>query len=66
MRNVKESLTLAILLNSLDSGGPVIAVRRPESPDDPFGGMWGLPAVSKRRGEFTHDAFDKTAGKAGH
>src|ERR1700757_1413960 len=32
-------------------GGTFLAVRRPDDPDDPLAGLWGLPAVTLRDGE---------------
>ena len=33
------------------AGGEFLIVRRPDDPDDPLAGAWGLPAVSLREGE---------------
>jgi hypothetical protein len=33
------------------AGGEFLIVRRPDDPDDPLAGEWGLPAISLREGE---------------
>ena len=52
---MKRSVSVAIRSVQADGAERVIAVLRPESPADPLGGLWGLPAATAQGGE-TEDA----------
>src|SRR5271165_1029469 len=47
MKAVKHSVAVVIR----GEGGTFLAVRRPDDPDDPLAGLWGLPAITLRDGE---------------
>jgi ADP-ribose pyrophosphatase YjhB (NUDIX family) len=36
--------------------GTFLVVKRPDDPDDPLAGVWGLPAITLRAGETERDA----------
>ena len=48
---MKRSVSIAIRSTQPDGSERVVAVLRPDSPDDPLGGLWGLPAATARDGE---------------
>ena len=48
---MKRSVSVAIRCAQPDGSERVVAVLRPDSPDDLLGGLWGLPAASARDGE---------------
>ena len=56
---MKRSVSVAI--RSVQPGGAehVVAVLRPEVPDDPLGGLWGLPAATARDGESEDEAVTR-------
>lgn len=39
-----------------DDAGAFLAVKRPDDPNDPLAGAWGLPAITLRSGESEADA----------
>lgn len=39
-----------------DADGAFLAVKRPDDPDDPLAGAWGLPAITLKDGEDERDA----------
>src|SRR5215469_17637049 len=41
--------SVAVVVRAPD--GAFLVVRRPDDPDDPLAGLWGLPAVTLRDGE---------------
>jgi len=41
--------SVAVIVRAAD--GTFLAVRRPDDPDDPLAGMWGLPAITLEDGE---------------
>lgn len=47
MKPAKHSV--AVVIRAAD--GTFLAVRRPDDPDDPLAGLWGLPAITLREGE---------------
>jgi predicted TIM-barrel fold metal-dependent hydrolase len=47
MKPAKHSV--AVVVRAAD--GTFLVVRRPEDPDDPLAGLWGLPAITLREGE---------------
>lgn len=57
--DVKRSVSVAI--RSVQPGGAerVVAVLRPKVPDDPLGGLWGLPAATSRDGESEDEAVSR-------
>jgi 8-oxo-dGTP diphosphatase len=42
-----------------DERGWFLAVKRPDDPDDPLAGVWGLPAVTLRHNEDEHAAAER-------
>ncbi len=56
---MKRSVSVAI--RSVQPGGAerVVAVLRPKVPDDPLGGLWGLPAATARDGESEEEAVSR-------
>jgi hypothetical protein len=54
MKPVKHSVAVVVR----DTGGAFLVVKRPDDPEDPLAGLWGLPAVTLAGGE------DETAGVA--
>ena len=48
---MRRSVSVAIRSVQADGAERVVAVLRPKSPDDPLGGLWGLPAATARDGE---------------
>lgn len=51
MKPVKRSVAVVVRRSGGPAGGEFLIVRRPDDPDDPLAGAWGLPAVSLREGE---------------
>ena len=43
---MKRSVSVAIRVVQSDGAERVLAVLRPVNPDDPLGGLWGLPAAT--------------------
>ena len=60
----KNSVAVAIRYASA-SPERVLAVLRPENPDDPLGGLWGLPAATLRPGETIQDTLGRAMRKVG-
>jgi 8-oxo-dGTP diphosphatase len=63
MKPVKRSVAVVVRRTAGPSdgdgpaaAGPFLAVQRPDDPDDPLRGAWGLPAVTVRDGEDDRDA----------
>jgi hypothetical protein len=59
MKAAKHSVAVVVR----GHGGTFLAVRRPDDPDDPLAGLWGLPAVTLRDGEDERAAAAR-AGRA--
>jgi predicted TIM-barrel fold metal-dependent hydrolase len=59
MKPAKHSV--AVVVRAAD--GTFLVVRRPEDPDDPLAGLWGLPAITLRDGEDEQAAVVR-AGRA--
>jgi predicted TIM-barrel fold metal-dependent hydrolase len=59
MKPAKHSVAVVIR----GEGGTFLAVRRPDDPDDPLAGLWGLPAITLRDGEDEQAAVAR-AGRA--
>ena len=55
MGTVKHSVAVVVR----DETGAFLAVKRPDDPEDPLAGLWGLPAVSLRDGETERDAVTR-------
>ena len=53
---MKRSVSVAIRCAQADGAERVVAVLRPRVPDDPLGGLWGLPAATARDGESEDEA----------
>ena len=53
---MKRSVSVAIRFVQPDGAERVVAVLRPRVPDDPLGGLWGLPAATARDGESEDEA----------
>jgi len=53
---MKRSVSVAIRSVQPDGAERVVAVLRPRVPDDPLGGLWGLPAATARDGESEEEA----------
>ncbi len=53
---MKRSVSVAIRCVQPHGAERVVAVLRPDSPDDPLGGLWGLPAGTARDGESEDEA----------
>jgi 8-oxo-dGTP diphosphatase len=51
MKPIKHSVAVVVR-----AGGAFLIVRRPDDPEDPLAGVWGLPAVT------LHDGEDERAG----
>ena len=47
MKPAKHSVAVVVR----GGGGRFLAVRRPDDPEDPLAGLWGLPAITLRDGE---------------
>ena len=60
----KESVAIAIL-HAASTPGRVLSVLRPQHPDDPLGGLWGLPAATLRPGETIEDTLTRAMRKVG-
>jgi 8-oxo-dGTP diphosphatase len=50
MKHLKHSVAV-VVRQAGDAGGAFLVVRRPDDPDDPLAGVWGLPAVTLLDGE---------------
>jgi uncharacterized protein len=59
MKSAKHSV--AVVVRAAD--GTFLVVRRPQDPDDPLAGLWGLPAITLRDGEDEQAAVVR-AGRA--
>jgi uncharacterized protein len=59
MKPAKHSVAVVVRGDS----GTYLAVRRPDDPDDPLAGVWGLPAITLRDGEDERAAVAR-AGRA--
>ena len=59
MKPAKHSVAVVVR----DGGGRFLAVRRPDDPEDPLAGLWGLPAITLRDGEDERAAVVR-AGRA--
>ena len=64
IRAAKDSIAVAIRYASA-SPERVLAVLRPQNPDDPLGGLWGLPAATLRPGETIQDTLGRAMRKVG-
>ncbi len=53
---MKRSVSVAIRTAQPDGAERVVTVLRPRVPDDPLGGLWGLPAATARDGESEDEA----------
>lgn len=53
---VKRSVSVAIRSAQPDGSERVVAVLRPNLPEDPLGGLWGLPAATAQDGESEDEA----------
>jgi 8-oxo-dGTP diphosphatase len=51
MKPVKHSVAVVVREAGSPAGGAFLVVRRPEDPEDPLAGVWGLPAVTLLDGE---------------
>ena len=51
MKPVKRSVAVVIWRPGRPAGGEFLIVRRPDDPDDPLAGAWGLPAITLLDGE---------------
>ena len=60
----KESVAIAIL-RAAAMPKRVLSVLRPQHPDDPLGGLWGLPAATLRPGETIEDTLTRAMRKVG-
>ena len=60
----KDSVAIAIL-HAAATPRRVLSVLRPQHPDDPLGGLWGLPAATLRPGETIEDTLTRAMGKVG-
>lgn len=47
MATVKHSVAVVVR----GEGGTILVVKRPDDPEDPLAGVWGLPAITLRDGE---------------
>ncbi len=56
---MKRSVSVAIRSVQPDGAERVVAVLRPRVPDDPLGGLWGLPAATARDGESEVEAASR-------
>lgn len=56
---MKRSVSVAIRSAQAHGAERVVAVLRPWVSDDPFGGLWGLPAVTARDGESENEAASR-------
>ncbi len=55
MQRIKESVAVVIR----NSAGDLLVTRRPDDPADELAGAWGLPAVTRRRGEDERAAAER-------
>ncbi len=60
----KESVAIAIL-HADATPRRVLSVLRPQHPDDPLGGLWGLPAATLRPSETIEDTLTRAMCKVG-
>jgi 8-oxo-dGTP pyrophosphatase MutT (NUDIX family) len=51
MKPLKRSVAVVIGRPGGGDGGAFLIVRRPDDPDDPLAGAWGLPAITLLNGE---------------
>lgn len=51
MKRVKHSVAVVVREAGSPAGGAFLIVQRPQDPDDPLAGVWGLPAVTLLDGE---------------
>lgn len=56
---LRRSVSVAIRSVQADGAERVIAVLRPQVPDDPLGGLWGLPAATAKDGESEDEAVSR-------
>ena len=56
---MKRSVSVAIRSVQAYGAERVVAVLRPMAPDDPLGGLWGLPAATARDGESEDEAVSR-------
>lgn len=56
---MKRSVSVAIRSAQPDGAERVVAVLRPRVPDDPLGGLWGLPAATALDGESEDEAVTR-------
>lgn len=55
MASPKHSVAVVVR----DGAGAFLAVKRPDDPEDPLAGVWGLPAVTLKAGETEPDAIER-------
>jgi 8-oxo-dGTP diphosphatase len=63
MKPVKRSVAVVVWRPGRPAGGEFLIVRRPDDPDDPLAGVWGLPAITLLDGEDERAAVAR-AGRA--
>jgi hypothetical protein len=63
MKPVKRSVAVVVRRPGGEAGGEFLIVRRPDDPDDPLAGVWGLPAITLLDGEDERAAVAR-AGRA--
>jgi len=51
MKPVKRSVAVVVRRPGEPADGAFLVVRRPDDPDDPLAGLWGLPAITLLDGE---------------
>ncbi len=56
-RTPPRSLAVSVAIWEPGERGRLFLVRRPESPDEEFPGLWGLPAATLRPGETPQEAI---------
>lgn len=56
---MKRSVSVAIRSVQADGAERVVAVLRPRVPDDPLGGLWGLPAATAQDSESEVEAVSR-------
>ncbi|MEX0930193.1 MAG: NUDIX hydrolase, partial [Candidatus Paceibacterota bacterium] len=54
--NKPVKYAVSVVVRHPDKPGQFLSVKRPDNPQDPIGGMWGLPAVTMNEGEIPEDA----------
>jgi 8-oxo-dGTP diphosphatase len=55
MKRVKESVAVVVR----DARGAFLVARRPDDPEDPLAGAWGLPAITRKAGESERAAAER-------